>query len=241
MPYKHCSEEFDVSFKKTQGLKWLPWVGTSFAHRPPENRLLIVGESHYYQNDEKLSNQQKAEYTRAVVSEALITQLWSTRTLDTLPRLLFGTDKLDRARFWGDTAYYVFVQRGMNTIKERPSIKDFTSGWGTFLDVARTVMPSHCLFIGVEAFNQFNEVMAHSSVQHEKVQRADKISGAYARHASVVLDNHRLSLIGVQHLGARCSWHQWRNYLLRKHKDLTDFLEAGQYTDSTKAQHGDTE
>ena len=49
MQYERGSEEFDVSFKKAQGLKWLPWVGPSFAHRSPENRLLIVGESHYYQ------------------------------------------------------------------------------------------------------------------------------------------------------------------------------------------------
>ena len=38
----------DVLQTTADQLHWLPWVGTGYAGLPREQRLLILGESHYH-------------------------------------------------------------------------------------------------------------------------------------------------------------------------------------------------
>lgn len=238
------SIEFDADFRQCRGLTWLPWVGASYTERPQDQRILIVGESHYVRParernlaeviQEHLSYE---NYTRDVVSECLIHQEWPNRTLDTLPKLLFGTSEIDRELFWCDTAYYNFVQSPMHYNREgspeRPSWESFVDGWGVFLQVVSLLRPSYCLFIGVAAFDSFNHVMSGAGVEHEEVQRTEKISRTYGRRASLHIDFNVASLIGIQHLGKYCSWSRWHDYLIRNHQDIVAILGSRNY--ATKA------
>ena len=243
------STVFDDAFRQCGSLTWLPWVGASYADRREDQKLLIVGESHYVRpkKEEDLSkvidNHLKYhDYTRDVVSECLVYQEWPNRTLDTLPKLLFGTDEIDRELYWGDTAYYNFIQTPMHYNREgspeRPSWDAFVNGWASFLDVVRILQPSHCLFIGVEALNSFNHVMEELEIPHTDVQWTEKVSRTYGRRASVTVGSSTITLIGVQHLGKYFSWGRWRDYLCDHHSDLIEFIEAGGYTKNQQAQQG---
>lgn len=231
----------DIEFQKIANLTWLPWVCPSYFQRPKDKRLLIIGESHYIRPespdkfDEVMQKHvNDTNYTRDVVSQCLIHQYWKNRTLDTIPRLLFKSTNLDRARFWEDTAYYNFIQTPMHYNKEgspeRPSWEAFVSGWGVFLEIVRLLQPSHCLFIGIEALNSFSYSMNHYSIDFEAVKCTEKVSRTYGRKASLNIDGQPISLLGVQHLGKYFSWKKWNNYLATQHPDLMAFLNAESYT-----------
>ncbi len=242
---KLCSLDFDPQLHAAKSLTWLPWVGAKYAERPENQRLLIVGESHYVRPKEGEDLAKMIEdhlnypdYTRDVVSECLIHQEWPNRTLDTLPKLLFGTGEIDRERFWSDTAFYNFIQNPMHYNREgspeRPSWDAFVAGWTTFIAVVHILRPSHCLFIGVEAFNSFNHAMNEAGAIHEQVQWTEKVSNTYGRRASLTEASNPLTLAGVQHLGKYFSWSRWAVYLQRNHPDLMDFLKSGRYTEINK-------
>ena len=162
-----ATTEYDAAFRNVQGLTWLPWVGQRYSDRPIQKRLFVIGESHYYNGEtpeERHANREKwliyPKYTRDVVSESLVNYEWTTRTLDTIPRLLFKTTDIDRPRLWAASAYYNLVQRMMDYKQdgspERPTWDDYMKGWKVFGEVVKIIQPSHCLFIGVTAANSFN-------------------------------------------------------------------------------------
>ena len=234
MNYEHCTTAFDSDFNGITELTWLPWVGRRFSKRPQGARLLIVGESQY--GGEKGGSKdalQNPKFTRRVVSEHAINRehrKGRTYTFDNLSLLLFGTGHYDRVRFWNDVAFYNFVQRPMEDELERPSWEDFVAGWSTFLDVIHVLKPSHALFIGVSAFDHFNDSMSEQGTDFTEVQKAEKVNGAYGRKASISTGSETVALISVRHTSQYFSWSSWRDYLGRHHRDLTAFIDAGDYT-----------
>jgi hypothetical protein len=249
VPQDHCTDALDVEFARAEGLTWLPWVGEGYISRQRGQRLLIVGESHYVRPKEGEDLQKVIDdhlnypdYTRDVVAECLIYQAWPNRTLDTLPKLLFGTDQIDRERYWSDTAFYNFIQVPMHYNRqgspERPSLESFVAGWTTFRDVVRILEPSHCLFIGVAALDSFNYCIGSARIDHTPVQWTEQVGRTYGRRATLTVGSNTSTLIGVQHLGKYFSWSRWHDYLGRHHADLTQILEAGSYlaTPKTEAQ-----
>lgn len=239
--YLASGTDFDGALESVSGMTWLPWVGSRYGIRSCNERLLVVGESHYTRPS---SPDQLAKiiqdhidyrpYTRDVVSECLVHQDWRNRTLDTLPKLLFGTSSIDRVKLWSDTAYYNFVQRLMHYNRkgqpERPTWDDFVLGWQVFSDIVRILRPSHCVFIGVAAANSFDYALKTLGHSHTPVQRTEYISRTQGRRASITIDGHMTEIAFVQHLGKFFSWSQWHRYLRSHHRELTAWLDAQRYT-----------
>ena len=223
---------YDADFDRVQGLTWQPWVGQNFPERSPHQRLLVVGESHYFRgNTPELRQANRESYldpksTRNQVLGALVNHEWEggNKTLDTIPQLLFDTTDIDHSRLWADSAYYNFVQRPMNYFEnEKPTDTDFVAGWGVFADVVRIMQPSHCLFIGVSAANFCN---LGNVTKHEKVD------GVWPRVAKLELVGATSELVFVHHL-ARCQRvDQWHAYLQTQHPNLMSWLGAELYANS---------
>src|ERR1700739_1185881 len=127
---------YDADFQRVEGLVWLPWVGQNFSQRPAHKRLLVVGESHYFDGptlEERQANRKKwlkyPKLTRDVVSESLINREWTTPTLTNISKLLFKTTEIDCLKLWNDSAFYNIVQRPMDYKQdgqpERPTGDDF--------------------------------------------------------------------------------------------------------------------
>lgn len=242
-----ATTRYDAAFRDVHGLTWLPWVGQCFSERPPHQRLLVVGESHYFHGktpEERQANREKwlkySQYTRDVVSESLIHREWTTPTLSNIPKLLFKTAEIDHFRLWGDCAYYNIVQRMMDYKQdgqpERPTGDDFIEGWKVFAEVVRIIQPSHCLFIGVGAADSFDFSMTSQKLSFEKISWPQKIGRTWARMAKLEIAGKSTNLIFVQHLGKYFSWEQWHNYLQSQHADFMSWLGAELYAIDRKVQ-----
>lgn len=234
---------YDDAFSTVQNLTWLPWTGSSFPQRAADKKLLVVGESHYFWRavtpEEILAERNKPkdpQETRSMVTEALVDREWSTPTLDAIPKLLFETREIDRARFWSDSAFYNFVQRHMHYKKgnpERPTGDDFVSGWKVFIEVVRILQPSHCLFIGVSAAYSFDDCMRTQNVSFVPAVWTQRISRTWGRKAKIEIDGKTTELCFVQHAGKYFSWKKWHVYLLTIHPELMIWLNAESYTTQT--------
>jgi hypothetical protein len=234
-----ATTQYDAAFGEVSGLTWLPWVGHRYSLRPSHQRLIIVGESHYYRGDTPEKRQVDREgylkdpqSTRDIVSQALVNCEWTTRTLETIPKLLFKTTEIDRPRLWADCAYYNLVQRPMDYNHgnlERPSWDDFVMGWRVFAEVVRILQPSHCLFIGVSAANSFNHSMASQNLSFEKITWTQQVGRTYARIAKLEVAGMTTELMFVQHLGKYFSWLKWHDYLQNQHAGFMRWLGAESY------------
>jgi hypothetical protein len=226
------TSHYDTAFHLVKGLTWLPWVGKRFSERP-DQRLLVVGESHYYDEDKQTQNREAylndRESTREMILDCHAEE--TTRTLCNLPQLLFKTNEIDRSAFWGDTAYFNLVQRPMDHNRkppERPSGDDFVAGWRVFADVVRILQPSHCLLIGVSSAMTFDVSMASQNLSYTKVFRATHVAGVRPGHATLRITGKASKLIFVHHLSRCKRLTQWHDYLQAQHGDLMSTLNPAE-------------
>jgi hypothetical protein len=231
MNLDEATTRYDTAFRSVQGLTWLPWVGQRYFERPPQQRLLVVGESQYYKTQaEREERSRDPKYTRDIVSESLIHGEWTTPTLTNIPKLLFKTSDIDGFKLWGDSAYYNFIQRLMDYKQdgqpERPNGDDFAAGWRVFAEVVRVIQPSHCLFIGVQAANSYNL---------GSVSCTQQVGRTWARVAKLEAAGKTTELIFVQHLGKYFSWSEWHDYLQARHTDFMSWIGAESYANSRNA------
>lgn len=226
--HQKSSTFYDTEFNRIENLAWLPWVGGSFSQRPPDKRLLLVGESRCFTGSTPKELQVKREeclnpnYTRKIILQILYYDDWTARTLEKIPELLFKarTNEIDRHRLWGDTAFYNFVQRPMNyTEGERPERKEFVAGWPVFKEVVRIIQPSHCLFIGVKA----------ADYVPYNIRPTEKVAGVLAKSETLEVAGRSTQMIFVHHLGRCKNVDLWHDYLVNHHPDLMGWLTTEGY------------
>jgi hypothetical protein len=224
----YTSSPFDQALADIPDLTWVPWVGTKYAELPDGKRVLIVAESHYTdeQDPEKIPQWMEGAmsdktFTRAIVTEGLIDCDWPNRTFATMHQLFYGP--ADRKAFWTNLAFYNIVQRPMwyrTGNPERPTWEDFWNGWKPFLKVVEILKPDHVLFIGVEASNHFNGFMSQNGHAYDAIKWVKKIGSAYARAASLLVNDRQTPLHFIRHCGSYFSTELWSDYLHRNAPDL---------------------
>ena len=242
MDLNKSATRYDAAFDGIVGLTWLPWVGQRFAERPPHQRLLVVGQSHYHRGDTPEERQAERDgykdrkSTRVMIAE----EGWDAETMKRLPKLLFKTTVANRselwAELWADTAYYNFVQRLLSHHdRQQPTPDDYVAGWTVFPQIVRILQPSHCLFIGVSAAKYFDHSMASQNLPFDKLSWAPEIDGVCPRVAKLNISGTPSKLIFVQHLGWCKSLSQLHDYLQTQHPDFMSCLGAQTYLSSRNA------
>ena len=209
--------EHDYLFEEIQGLKWLPWIGAKYFDT--EQRLLIVGESHYLlpKNDKYYEkNKQEAEqpdFTRNVVQTYCLESTKPQLFYDNLNRCLFGKGDIskiafkDREKMWQQLAFYNFVQRPMKNNKKRPKSEDWDTGWKVFGELIKILKPTKCIFIGVAAADNYNPYECHRL-------KKEKVGNVAPRSFTVQLDEQLSVLcVAIKHTSHHFSWKEWRNFL----------------------------
>lgn len=195
-------------------IKWLPWIGSNYSNN--STRLLIVGESHYYDPVENGSHEkhQSKMFTREVIEEMAVGKdYYQTRIFQNLHLALLGHDDFDGEKIWSEVAFYNFVQRPMRSNKERPSYDDFLSGWNSFHQLITHIKPTCVLFIGLSAANSFNHFASSADVIHSEVQWLEKIGSAYARSCLIYCDGKKLPVYFIRHTSMYFSWRKWNKFL----------------------------
>lgn len=219
----------DDRLSKIDRLKWLPWVGDRFSSLGLDNRILIVGESHYHDNTPaSIEKHNSPSFTREVVEELAIDRCYyGTKIFPNLHRALFRNDEFDSLTFWSLVSFYNFIQRPMDTNKGRPSYDDFYNSWFPFLEIIRLLKPKTCLFIGTSAANSLEHALQSTDFSSDGVKWEDYISNAFAKTAVVKEnDDSKTQLIFIRHTSQMFSWSKWNEYLQKKMQpELTWFAE----------------
>lgn len=227
---------YDDQFRALPGLTWLPWVGADFPELPPEQRLLIVGESHYTtEASPEMVPQRLLEtiglstYTREIIQECPIDLEWRNPTLETVQRILLGKNAVDRAQLWRALCFFNFVQRPMTYVgRERPNDEDWISAWSVFIDVIRVLSPSHCVFLGVEASNKMQLAWGQISVPCASMDWDEKIGNTHPRSTSITIDGRYLPILFLKHPSQFFPWEEWHEYVKESYPEVVDFLKRRQ-------------
>lgn len=231
------SQLYDAPFRETSGLTWLPWVGTNFPAQPVQDRIMIVGESHYTNKKDEAEAKRVIEdhhrnqptYTREIMHEiGMGVDDWGNSTFANLHRALFLNSEPDRIALWSDIACYNLVQRMLWYEKpggpERPTWQDFWEGWRVFTKVIEIIQPRHCLFVGVEASNHFNQILPKLGLDFRPVVRTDQVGRTWGRRASITIASHTTDLHFIHHCGKYFSPQRWHDYLQRQSPEFMTLL-----------------
>ncbi|WP_019037707.1 hypothetical protein [Psychroflexus tropicus] len=203
-------------------LKWEPFIGKNFEIGISQKKILIVGESHFHNGSEKsIKKINKINFTKIVIKEmAIKKEYWSTKFFQNLHRTLVGSDNFKGENLWDYLAFYNFIQRPMETNKERPRSKDFLIGWNSFFYVIKEIKPDICIFIGTSPSHYFSEFKKERvDFKTIKFKRLDKIGNSYPRYAKILRENNEIEFYFIKHTSSYYSWKKWRAFLEKKIPD----------------------
>lgn len=218
----------DLNLNNVRNLKWLPFVGESYFYIPKEYRMLVVGESHYNDGTEKGKlDVDDIDWTRDMIQENAIEEIdWKTNIIPNFNKAMFREDDFNKDKFWNSVVFYNFIQRSMDTIKNRPSQEEFKDDWNTFFDLIKIVKPKTCLFIGVSASNHLMSAIEDSDFSCVGIVRDAKIGKVSSRTAILKdVENNEIKLVFIQHTSSFFSWKKWNSYLKKEIGNQLAWLE----------------
>lgn len=143
----------------TKSVHFVPWVGCNYeSGRLFQQRILILGESHYTKKYLKESPENTRNYTRHIM------QLWAVQKNATfyskVRNLILRANKLSvegyhsheqRQKFWDSVAYYNYVQEYVgSSSRVRPKSQHWTEASGAFWEVLECLKPDVCIVLGDE-------------------------------------------------------------------------------------------
>ena len=226
-----CEKSLDECFAyaRKKELKWNPWVGDRYLRAEKKKKILFIGESHYGPIRDDVN------FTRYTVYESHVNNLWGSKgkMINGLHRALFKTALSEpeelpgRESLWRTVAFYNFVQRLMETQKDKPSPDDFRKGWNTFIEVAKILKPRTVIFIGTTAMGPryFERAMREKQVEHEEISDSEIRNRARTRFCKLKIDNHEMRLLSIRHTSSKCfSWSQWHELLVKRLPEELEYL-----------------
>jgi hypothetical protein len=212
------NSELDSTLTTINGLTWLPWIGDQYWNVDHENRMFIVGESHYHKNTPNdVESVKSPTFTREVIADSGIDRnYYDIKMFPNFHRAIFGNDIFNAEGFWNLVSFYNFIQRPMATTQGRPSNIDFFNGWKVFFEIVKVLKPKTCLFIGTTAANSLTNAIQGTDFSTDGVKWDEYISNAYAKSATIKdKDNNEIKIIFIRHTSQMFSWSQWNDYLIR--------------------------
>lgn len=220
-------------FKKMveiETLKWFPFIGEKYPDIPTENRMLIIGESHYNDGTEdSISSVNDINHTKVMIEEDAMGQFpWPTKIMPNFHKAMFREDEFLKEDFWNLISFYNFIQRPMHTLNDKPSPEDFNKGWKSFFELIKITKPKICLFIGVSASNYLISAIQDSKFNYSELVKGETISKTHGR--SIVLkdaENNKTKIIFIKHTSMAFSWINWNHYLKNEIGDQLIWLEKG--------------
>lgn len=230
------STQKDHSLNKIPNLSWLPWVGSEVFDNG--QRLLIVGESHYANGEtneayeDNLSRLGKNDFTRNLIKETQLQKRYQHKALGNFFKAFFGNASVNNDKLWKEIAFYNFVQRTMNYSSfdskktEQPTINDFDRGWEVFVELAKILKPTDCIFIGVAAATSFERMMDRLKVNRTDRVFHPKIGSTAPVTSSVTIDGCTINMTFVRHSSAYFSSEEWHPFLQKHHGRLIEELSV---------------
>lgn len=214
---------YNKLFDQINALTWYPWMGSNYT----ENKLLIVGESHYAQDED--GNFDQACYddfvsdkntTINIVERLLNGESW--KMFQNTYKALLGTDDINKEAFWSNIAFFNLIQRPMKTIEDRPSKDDCLCGWDVFYEVLKVIKPTHCIILGTQHSKYLYPVMnKKEGVIFEDgkstIEQWDKkIGRCWGKVAHLEYEDINTDITFIQHPSRAFNDKDWHDYLMEK-------------------------
>lgn len=229
------TNNLDKELLEINSLKWLPWVGDNYLSVQSSNKLLVIGESHYYKLDEKGSFEKHQDngYTRVAIQKIAVEREYKTyknRAAKIFPNFhltIFGNDKFESKLLWENVCYYNFIQDPMNTNYGRPKKSDYAKGWKTFADVVNVLKPSICIFLGNSSTKYFPSSFDNVITISNGLSDDGWVNNTASRKATIRLNNEQEVILKfIRHPSNHYSWTEWNSHLKGKQGDLINWLSS---------------
>lgn len=215
------NRNFDKHLEQIEGMKWLPFIGTNYFELPKEKRILIIGESHYMNdNEEDRIKFNNPEATRIFHEELGVDQsYYRTKIYQNLYRALFGNDDINGPCLWQFLSFYNFIQRPMVTKTDRPNKEDSLLGWNVFFQLLDFLAPSTCLFIGTSSYKFLKETASNIPELNISDSHYDMIGNCIPRTAEISTSKVTCKLIFIKHTRKYFSPMKWNSFLMAHMND----------------------
>lgn len=210
----------DVDEDKIIGgqLTWFPWVGSNYTQS--KQKVLVVGESHYYSDLSAFPEHTDPKYTRMIVECIGVADDRKNKKSATMFRNFYFSMRQEsqtKESFWNDVAFYNFIQQPMNSIQQRPNYEMVLKAWQSFENLIALLKPDKVVFIGVKACDGYNDCVSKlasfEGYSPLKVDAENKISNRQVpRLGSVTFNNKNIPIHFIKHSSAYYSWSKWRDY-----------------------------
>lgn len=227
------TEQYDTALRNIDGLTWLPWIGSQYDTEG--ERVLIIGESHYnYGEDVEFFNKNTIKdlyTTRKVVEYYPVEHIASNPMFENLLRFLTNGESFNRESLWSSIAFYNFIQRPLSYNKnsdgiltDRPDKSDWEEGWNIFIEIAKILKPTYCVFVGttfswhIPGDRQFEEYCT-SSIKREKVGRY------YTAKFDLGICSSKIRCIAIKHTSKYFSWKKWNRFLWENYPELVAHID----------------
>lgn len=217
---QYIDNSIDTDLKKTETLNWLPFIGKDYFLN--EQKILIIGESHYVPIGENPEFYLRDTWTREfILKEGLqIKPLYTSEIKNNLIREVEKTIVGEKnSAFWNSVAYFNLIQRLLPTIKgqDRPKYIDFVEGLRNLKIVIPLLKPDWILFCGVESSKHFKNVLNDDEFNINELNIPDyKINGCYPKSFTLETNNRTVNCYFVKHPSKAYSYEKWRDFIFQK-------------------------
>jgi hypothetical protein len=209
---------------ENNSLKWLPWIGKNYVSS--ENKILIIGESHYGKSNEALEDHKNHLFTREAVADMSVNgKSYGVKFYSNMHKCLIGNDSFDPEKLWSNIAFYNFIQRTMVGNKARPNKDDYAIGWEAFYSIIEILKPDVCIFLGVSSISRFKNDTSFKfeSLNYRHFPKTDSVIPRYVEIKSY---NKIIKVYSIKHPGSRISWSQWHQFLQDEEPNEINWLKS---------------
>lgn len=191
-------------------LRWEPYIGDNYFSS--QNKVLIVGESHYFQDEKDKLSHEKKDFTKNTFNDIFRLRDKNVKFYKNLTNLLdFDEGKKSKV------AFYNFIQREMVGNKDRPTKNDYKHGWKAFFELVDTLNPNKVIFLSVVVGNEYIPIAKEIATSLNWIQnkhiREHKVGRNKSREISLTKDNHTMEMFFIKHPSQFFSTSKWKEYL----------------------------
>ena len=220
---------YDHLFEKMPALAWWPWIGKDYKNTA--NKTLILGESTYIWDAENTEeNKRKAEEARIrerISRNDHLRILHNNHALDfdraskyvrNIERAIFQTkapSAADKGKLWESVVYHNLVLRPMSTIKNRPTDKDYASGWEEMLKLAMLLEVDQCIVYGLEwkkiyaLLSVLKPQKESGGLTYQRQKLTQKIGKSSPCVITIETNGRSLKIQFIRHPSSFFNWKKW--------------------------------
>ena len=222
----HLDTSYDNQFSTLADLNWLPWVGDNFRNK----KVLIVGESHYDDNDGWLIYN---DATRNFVNNQGLNShnpdFRNRRFFQQIEKTLLNKETSsfeERSTIWRNVAFFNLVQRLLPSSGDRPNDEDYDKGWRNFLKVVDIIKPDICIKYGYDGVGRLGYLLNN----YDTGWTRDDVQEFYTKPYCINLTkgNYKLRIIFTYHpTGSRGFYFdEWATHIQSKFSNLNTLLSG---------------